>query len=360
MGRNKIKIGIIGVGNCASSLIQGIDYYSDINNAPTSIGLLHKKIGQYSISDIECVAAFDVNENKVDHDISDAIFTQPNCTMKFFDVPFKNVEVKKSPVFDGLTGKLKNIVKTNSDQKPVNVSKILQDSGAEILINYLPTGSQKATEYFVKESIKANCGFINGIPVFIASNKVYSKRFLEAKLPLAGDDIKSQIGSTIVNRSILDLFNLRGVKLEKSSQTCEGGNTDFLNLSDIDRAKKKIISKLSALNGIINYDTDIEIIPPEFIDGQKDKKTSTIMIQGKYFGNSTVNIKINLEVEDSPNSAGVMVDIIRFMKIALNKGFYGTLDDICPFYFKHPPIQCDDYLAYEKVKNFINYVTRDQ
>lgn len=352
MTRGKIKIGIIGVGNCASSLIQGIEYYSAANIDPYSNGLLFQKIGPYSIRDIECVAAFDVDKRKVGNDISEAIFKPPNCTLKFSEVPFKNVEVKKSPVFDGLTGKLKSIVKTSSNQKPQNISKILEDSGAELLINYLPTGSQKATEYFVKESIKANCGFINAIPVFIASNKTFSKKFVEAKLPLAGDDIKSQIGSTIVNRAMLELFNLRGVKIERCSQTCEGGNTDFLNLSQLKRARKKIISKSSALRGIVAYDTDIEIVPPGYIDGQNDKKTSTITLQGKYFGNSTVNIQVKLEVEDSPNSAGVMVDIIRLMKIAFEKGVYGTIDDICPFYFKHPSKQCEDYIAYENVKKF--------
>jgi myo-inositol-1-phosphate synthase len=354
MANKKIKIGIIGVGNCASSLIQGLEYYNNSNIHTNSVGILHPKISQYSINDIECVAAFDVDKRKVGRDISEAIFLSPNCTLKFSDVPFKGVEVKKSPVFDGISDNLKSIIKTNPNQKPENVSKVLRNSGAEILINYLPSGSQKATEYFVKEAIKAGCGFINVIPVFIASNKAFSKKFSDAKLPLAGDDIKSQIGSTILNRAMLELFKLRGVKIEKCTQTCEGGNTDFLNLSEMNRAKNKIISKSAALTEIIDYKTDIEIIPPRYIEGQKDKKTSSISMRGKYFGNATVNIKVNLEVEDSPDSAGVMVDVIRLMKIAFDKEFYGTIEDICSFYFKHPPKQYEDHQAYEKIRKFID------
>lgn len=353
MTTNKIKIGIIGMGNCASSLLQGFEYYGGTKKSRNAVGLLHPNIGSYNVKDIECVAAFDVDHNKVGKDISEAIFSRPNCTLKFAKVPFKNVEVKKSAVFDGLNGNLKQYIKVNANQKPENVAKILIDSGAEILVNYLPSGSQKATEYFIKESIKANCGFINAIPVFIASKKLFSNRFLDAKLPLVGDDIKSQIGSTIVNRAIVDLFNLRGVKIETCYQSCEGGNTDFINLSNLSRAKGKITSKSDALKDLVNYNTDIKVLPPKFIKGQKDQKFTIISITGKYFGNATVKLQINLKVEDSPDSAGVMVDVIRLMKLAIDNNINGTIEDICQFYFKHPSTQIQDHLAYEKVQQFI-------
>lgn len=353
MPSKNINVGIIGVGNCASSLIQGIEYYGHSNLHSNSVGLLHGRIGQYTIGDINCVAAFDVDRRKVGRDISEAIFAPPNCTSKFCDVPFKDVIVDKAPVMDGIGENLKKIVEVDHSQEPEDVCRILEQKDVEILINYLPSGSERATKFFANEAIKAGCGFINAIPVFVASTEQFSKKFFNAKLPLAGDDIKSQIGSTIVNRALIELFNLRGVRIEECTQTCEGGNTDFLNLSEKSRAKKKIVSKTSALTGLTDCKADIEIIPPRYIEGQKDKKISIISLKGKYFGDSTVNLQLKLEVEDSPNSAGEMVDIIRLMKLALDNGRFGTINEICSFYFKHPKTQIDDFTAFKNVSQFI-------
>lgn len=351
----KIKIAIVGAGNCASSLIQGIEYYRNIDeNSSFVAGIAHNSIKGYTIGDIECVAAFDIDKNKVGKDLSDAIFTFPNCTTKFCEVPHLGVIVSRGHVFDGLGENLKEVVPVNSSQDGVDVAKVLKESGAEILINYLPTGSQEATEFYAKQALIAQCALINAIPVFIASKKEWVEKFQNANLPLVGDDIKSQIGATIVHRAIVDLMVKRGVKIEKSYQINIGGNTDFYNLAELSRLDSKQISKNSALDCLIPYEHNVRVANPTYVGFQGDNKNTYITVRGKYFGDIPVSVDIKLDFEDSPNSAGVMVDVIRIVKTSLDKNNLDILGDISAFYFKHPLNQCDDNLTYQRVKQYID------
>lgn len=352
---DKIKIAIIGVGNCASSLIQGLTYYKDVDeNSGFVPGILHNVIGGYKIRDIECVAAFDVNATKVGKDLSEAIFAFPNCAEKFCDVPRLGVTVMKGPIMDGLGNNLKELITTDPGQNDVDVAAILRETKAEILINYLPTGSQKATEYYANQALNAGCAFINAIPEFIASNKNWEEKFRKANLPIAGDDVKSQLGATILHRAIVDLMVKRGVLIENNYQINLGGNTDFLNLAEEARIESKQISKNEAVKSIIPYDGHTLVTLPLYTSSHQDTKICYINIDGKNFGNCPLSIDIKLKVEDSPNSAGVMVDIIRTMKIAQNRGLSGSVNEVCSFCFKRPPSQITDNEAYYLMENFIN------
>lgn len=346
----KIKIALVGVGNNSSSLIQGIHFYK---KQKSQVGILHPKIGKYKIQDIEIVAAFDVNRDKVGIDLSTAIYSQTNCTTKLCNIPEYGVEVKKGPVFDGLGRTLIESIPVDEKQQPVNISEVLKDSDAEILVNFLPTGSKKATEYYAKEALKANCGFINSIPELIASSPKWSKSFSQAGLPLAGDDIKSQIGGTIVHRALVNLFIKRGAKIEETCQMNSAGNSDYLNLSDEVRYNSKLITKKSSIQSLLPYDVNICMPTPEYLKHSEDNRICHITLKGKYFGETPVSVDMKLNIEDSPNAAGSVVDVIRLMRLALDRDISGTLDEICPFYFKYPSKKCDDYLAYEKVKKFI-------
>lgn len=350
----KIKIAIIGVGNCASSLIQGIEYYKNINeNSNFVAGIANNTIKGYTIGDIECVAAFDIDKNKVGKDLADAIFVSPNCTTKFCSVPPLGVIVSKGPLYDGLGENLKKVIPVDASQEIVDVAEILKKTKTDILINYLPTGSQKATEYYAQQALEVRCAFINAIPVFIASEIEWAKKFSAANLPLVGDDIKSQIGATIVHRAIVDLMVKRGVSVEKSYQINIGGNTDFLNLEETSRLTSKQISKNSAVDCLIPYDHVVRVANPTFVDFQGDNKNTFISIKGKYFGGVPVSIDIKLDFEDSPNSAGVMVDVIRFVKISLDNAQSEIINDVSAFYFKHPLKQSDDNLVYQRIKKYI-------
>ncbi|MDD4440140.1 MAG: inositol-3-phosphate synthase [Tissierellia bacterium] len=352
---NKIKIAIIGVGNCASSLIQGLTYYKDVDeNSGFVPGILHSVIGGYKIRDIECVAAFDVNVTKVGKDLSEAIFAFPNCAEKFCDVPRIGVTVMKGPIMDGLGNNLKELITTDPGQKDVDVAAVLRETKAEILINYLPTGSQKATEYYANQALNAGCAFINAIPVFIASKKQWDNKFREANLPIAGDDIKSQIGGTILHRAIVDLITKRGGKIDNNSQINLGGNTDFLNLSEKSRIQDKLISKTEAVSTLIPYDGHTQVPEPLYNHSHQDTRLCYINVEGRNFGNCHFSIDLKLTVEDSPNSAGVMIDLIRAMKIAIDKGISGSVNEICSFCFKHPPKQINDNEAYNIMNDFIN------
>lgn len=351
---SKIKVTIAGIGNCASSLVQGVEYYKDVDEKSGFIpGISHNVFGGYRIKDIEFVAAFDVDKNKVGKDLSEAIFTEPNCTLKFSEVTNLGVKVERGPLLDGLGKNLKKEIPVDIHQEAVNVADVLKESGADILINYLPTGSKRASEFYAEQALIAGCGFINAIPEFIAPDAKWGRRFKDAGLPLAGDDIKSQVGGTIVHRILTDLFIKRGVKIEESYQLNIGGNTDFYNLSEESRARSKLASKTAAVESLIPYKTTVIMPLPNYAGFLGDNRICYIQLKGRKFGMTPITIDMKISVEDSPNSAGVMVDVIRAMKIALDKGISGPLTDICAYYFKNPPEQCPDNEAYRKVEKFI-------
>jgi len=352
-----IKVAIAGVGNCASSLIQGVEYYKNVSgNDPTIPGLMHNVLGGYRISDIKFVAAFDVDSKKVGKDLSKAVFSEPNCTKKFSDVPRWDVTVNKGPVLDGVGETTREKFSVNEKQKPIDVANVLKESKADILISYLPVGSEEATRHYAKECLKAGVGLINAIPVFIASNAEWSKKFEEKKLPVIGDDVKSQVGATIVHRTLTRLFVERGVKLDHTYQLNVGGNTDFLNMLERTRLKSKKISKTQSVQSQLPTQLppeDIHIGPSDYIPWIKDKKICFIRMEGRKFGDIPIAIDLRLDVEDSPNSGGVMVDAVRCAKLALDRGIGGALTSPSSYFMKSPPIQYTDDVAREMVEEFI-------
>ncbi len=358
----QIKIAIVGVGNCCSSLIQGIFYYKDIKDEKTFVsGLMHPILGDYKISDIQPVAAFDIDKRKVGKDLSSAIFAKPNCTKVFYSrIPNLKVKVKKGPVLDGIASHLKKYPEEKrfvlSEEKTIDVVQELKKSGAEVLINYLPVGSQKAVEFYAESALKAGCAFINCMPVFIASDKNWAKKFEKNNLPIIGDDVKSQVGATIIHRTLSNLFSKRGVIIDKSYQLNVGGNTDFLNMLSQERLKSKKISKTesveSQLSKRLDYD-DLHIGPSDYIPWLKDNKICFIRIEGRKFGNIPVELELRLSVEDSPNSAGCVIDAIRLIKIALDRKISGPLTSASSYLMKHPPQQFTDEQASEMVEEFI-------
>ena len=358
----KIKIAITGVGNCASALIQGIHYYGNVKNDDEIIsGLMHNMVGDYKPSDIKLVAAFDVDKRKVGKDFSKAMFAKPNCTKVFYSkIPNLGVKVKMGPVLDGVAPHFKNYPEEKafvvSKEKPVDVVKELKKSGAEILINFVPVGSEKAAKFYAQAALKANCAFINCMPVFIATNKKWEERFKKKNLPIVGDDIKSQIGATIVHRILSHLCAKRGVKIERSYQLNVGGNTDFLNMLSRKRLKSKKISKTesveSQLAKRLSYD-NLHIGPSDYIPFLKDRKIAFIRIEGKQFGDIPMEIELRLNVEDSPNSAGCVIDVIRMAKLALDRGVGGALISTAAYFMKSPPQQFTDEKAREMLEEFI-------
>ncbi|RLG91923.1 MAG: inositol-3-phosphate synthase [Candidatus Hecatellales archaeon] len=350
-----IKVAVTGVGNCASSLIQGVYFYRDVSDETDIPGLMHPVFGGYRIRDIEFVAAFDVDPRKIGKDLAEAIFTPPNCTVKFSDVPKLGVKVQPGPILDGVASHMWKAfgLEEGEEVEPVNVADVLRESGADMLISYLPVGSGKATEFYANEALRAGCGFINAIPEFIASDPVWAKRFEDANLPLAGDDIKSQIGATILHRTLVNLLESRGVKVEETYQLNIGGNTDFLNMTVEERLSRKRISKTEAVTSLLPYEIPVRIGPSDYVSFLKDRKICYIYIKGRKFGDVPVYIDVKLNVEDSPNSAGVMIDVIRAMKLALDRGIKGVLTSISAYAFKHPPIQVPDNIARQWVEEFI-------
>lgn len=354
----KIKIAIVGVGNCASSLVQGLTYYKNATKDETIVGLMHTILGGYSISDIEVVAAFDVNKTKVGKDLSVAIYAFPNNTKVFAKVPHLNVVVQNAKVFDGIGEYVKEVVKT-SNAPVADPVKTLKDSGAEILINYLPVGSQKAVEYWADICLQAKVGMINCIPVFIASDKLWAKKFSDTGIPIIGDDIKSQVGATIVHRTLVNLFLDRGMPIEKTYQLNVGGNTDFQNMLERNRLKSKKISKTRAVTSQLalkkqTIDSEnVYIGPSDYVSWLHDNKVAFIRIEGRQFGDIPMNLELRLSVEDSPNSAGVVIDAIRCMKLALNNGIGGPLIEPSSYFMKSPPVQYTDAQAKENVEEFI-------
>ncbi len=351
----KIRVAIIGVGNCASSLIQGVYYYRDAKENDFIPGIMHPVLGGYHISDIEFVAGVDIDERKVGKDLSEAIFEYPNNTYKFADVPKLNAKVYRGMTHDGIGKYLSGIIK-KAPGTTENISKIFKDLGVDVVVNFLPVGSEEATKWYVEQVIDAGAAFVNGIPVFIASSEYWSKRFEEAGLPVLGDDIKSQVGATIVHRVLTQLLIERGVKIERTYQINFGGNTDFLNMLERERLESKKISKTNAVRSLIPYDIgdeNIHIGPSDYIPWLKDRKWCYIRIEGSAFGGVPLNIELKLEVWDSPNSAGVMIDAIRCAKIAKDRGLSGAIIEPSAYFFKTPPKQIPDFEARKILENWI-------
>ncbi len=351
----KINVAIIGVGNCASSLVQGVYYYQNAKEDEPVPGLMHVNLGGYHISDIEFVAAFDIDKNKVGKDLSEAIFTAPNNTIKFSDVPPLGVKVERGMVHDGLGHYLSQVI-TKAPGSTANIKRILQEKKTDVVVSYLPVGSEMATKWYVEQILDAGCGFINCIPVFIARENYWQNRFAERGLPLIGDDIKSQVGATITHRVLTRLFEDRGVKLLQTYQLNFGGNTDFLNMLERERLVSKKISKTNAVTSQLNHPLppdSIHIGPSDYVPWLADRKFCYIRMEGAAFGNVPLSLELKLEVWDSPNSAGVVVDAIRCCKIGMERELKGTLVAPSSYFMKSPPVQFTDGEARQKVEEFI-------
>jgi myo-inositol-1-phosphate synthase len=366
MPRRTIKVAIVGVGNCASSLVQGIHYYKDARDDEFVPGVMHVNFGGYYIRDIEVVAAFDVNSNKVGKDVAEAIYAAPNNTAVFAKVPKMGVKVSRGPRLDGVNKYTAELVPVDDSQKPVDVGAVLKDSGAEAVINYLPVGSQAATEFYAQAAIDAGCGFVNCIPVFIASNPTWAKKFADAGLPVIGDDIKAQVGATIVHRTLVNLFLDRGMKIDRTYQLNTGGNTDFLNMLERERLTQKKISKTEAVQSQIEArgqtiaPEDIHVGPSDYVPWQKDNKICFLRIESNHFGDVPMNLELRLSVEDSPNSAGVAIDSIRCLKLALDNGLKGAIIEPAAYFQKHPPKQIEDRSARALVEAYIRAYGQEQ
>ena len=351
----KIRVAIIGVGNCASSLVQGVEFYKKAKDDDQVPGLMHVNLGGYHIRDIEFVAAIDIDKNKVGKDLSEAIYTKPNNTFVFAKVPKTGVIVQRGMTHDGLGFYLSQIIE-KAPGDTVNIVKLLKDTKTDVVINYLPVGSEEATKWYVEQILDAGCGFVNCIPVFIASEKYWQKRFKERGLPVIGDDIKSQVGATITHRVMTRLFLERGVKLERTSQLNVGGNTDFLNMLERSRLESKKISKTNAVTSQLNYEMapgTVHIGPSDYIQWLDDRKWAYIRMEGTTFGNVPLNIEMKMEVWDSPNSAGVVIDSLRCCKLGLDNGLSGALIEPSSYFKKSPPIQYTDDEARRMTEEFI-------
>ena len=355
MAKNKVRTAIIGIGNCASALVQGVNYYQNAQENEEIPGLMNPVLGGYHINDIEFSAAIDINATKVGKDLSEAIWETPNNTIKFTDVPFQNVPVSRGMTHDGLGKYLPDFIK-KAPGPTDDIIKILKDTETDVVVNFLPVGSEMATKWYVEQILEAGCAFVNGIPVFIATSEYWSKRFVDKGLPIIGDDIKSQVGSTIVHRVLTNLMQDRGVKLERTYQLNFGGNMDFYNMLDRERLESKKISKTQAVSSQINSgfeDGNIHIGPSDYVPWLEDKKMAHIRLEGSAFGDVPLNIELKMEVWDSPNSAGVMIDAIRCAKIGLDRGIAGPLEGPSAYFMKSPPVQYSDDIAKLKVQDFV-------
>ncbi len=350
-----INVAIIGVGNCASSLVQGVHYYKDAKPDEFVPGLMHVNLGGYHISDIKFVAAFDIDKNKVGKDLSQAIYTKPNNTHKFCEVPTAGVKVERGMTHDGLGKYLSQLIE-KAPGPTADIVGILKDTKTDVVINYLPVGSEEATKWYIEQVLDAGCGFINCIPVFVAREKYWQGRFERAGLPVIGDDIKSQVGATIVHRVLTRLFRERGVRLERTYQLNFGGNTDFYNMLERERLESKKISKTNAVTSQLDYKLspdDIHVGPSDYVPWLLDRKFCHIRMEGRTFGDVPLNLELKLEVWDSPNSAGVVIDAIRCCKLALERGLKGALEGPSSYFMKSPPVQYSDGEAHDLVEEFI-------
>jgi myo-inositol-1-phosphate synthase len=355
MASDKVRAAIIGVGNCASSLVQGVEYYKNAKEDDFVPGLMHVNLGGYHVRDIEFVAAFDVDQEKVGKDLSEAIFAGQNNTYKFSDVPQTGVKVARGMTHDGL-GKYLSQVITKAPGPTADIAGILKDTGADVVINYLPVGSETATKWYVEQVLRAGCAFVNCIPVFIGREQYWRERFEAEHLPIVGDDIKSQVGATIVHRTLARLFRERGVKLERTSQLNVGGNTDFLNMLERERLESKKISKTNAVTSQLDYDlgaANVHIGPSDYVQWLSDRKWAYIRLEGRTFGDVPLNVELKLEVWDSPNSAGVVIDAVRCAKLAKNHGIGGALLGPSAYFMKSPAVQYTDEQARMMTEEFI-------
>jgi myo-inositol-1-phosphate synthase len=351
----KVNVAIIGVGNCASSLVQGVHYYRKAKDIEFVPGLMHVNLGGYHISDINFVAAFDIDKNKVGKDIAQAIFTSPNNTFKFCEVPTTGVKVQRGMTHDGLGLYLSQIIE-KAPGPTADIVKILKDTKTDVVLNYLPVGSEEATKWYVEQVLAAGCGFINCIPVFIAREKYWQRRFEQKGLPVIGDDVKSQVGATIAHRVLTRLFRDRGVKLERTYQLNFGGNTDFYNMLERARLESKKISKTNSVTSQLDYQLDpdnIHVGPSDYVPWLLDRKFCHIRMEGRTFGDVPLNLELKLEVWDSPNSAGVVIDAIRCCKLALDRKLKGALEAPSAYFMKSPPVQYTDDQAHQMVEEFI-------
>ncbi|MCO6453053.1 MAG: inositol-3-phosphate synthase [Caldilineales bacterium] len=353
---NKVRVAIIGAGNCASALIQGVYYYQDADPSDKIPGLMHVQLGDYHVRDIEFVAAFDVDSEKVGKDLSEAIFSGQNNTYQFADVPFIGVTVQRGPTMDGLGDYLRQVI-TEADEPVADVAEVLRQTKADVVINYLPVGSEEATRWYVEQILEAGCAMVNAIPVFIASDPYWQLRFRNAGVPIIGDDIKSQVGATISHRVLTRLFEDRGVRLDRTYQLNFGGNTDFMNMLQRSRLESKKISKTKAVTSQLDShtleDRNVHVGPSDYIPWLDDQKWCYIRMEGTTFGDVPLKMEVKLEVWDSPNSAGVIIDAVRCAKIALDRGLSGALVAPSSYFKKTPPIQYHDDEAHRMVEDFI-------
>ncbi len=355
MTNERIRVGVVGVGNCASALVQGLEFYRDARPGEEVPGLMHVDLGGYHVGDVEIVAAFDVDAKKVGRDLSEAIFAEPNNTVQFADVPPNGVEVLRGPTLDGLGQYYRDEI-TESHEPPVNVADELRNSGVDVLVNYLPVGSEAAARHYAEAALEAGAGLVNCMPVFIASDRAWAKRFAEAHVPIIGDDIKSQVGSTIVHRVLTKLFEDRGMHLERTYQLNFGGNMDFKNMLERNRLTSKKISKTQSVQSQLRKGLDkkdIHIGPSDYVPWLEDRKWAQIRMEGTGFGNVPMSIELKLEVWDSPNSAGIVIDAIRCIRLAKNRGQGGPVIGPSAFFMKSPPVQFSDEAAREMVEEFI-------
>jgi myo-inositol-1-phosphate synthase len=356
----KVRVAIIGVGNCASSLIQGVEFYRNAAETDRVPGLMHVNLGGYHINDIEFTAAFDVVDTKVGKDLSEAIFAFPNNTFKFADVPHKNVPVSRGMTHDGLGKYLSQIV-TKAPGPTADIVGILKETKTDVVVSYLPVGSEMATKWYAEQVIEAGCGFVNAIPVFIASSEYWGNRFKQAGLPIIGDDIKSQLGATILHRVLASLFVDRGVRLDRTYQLNFGGNTDFMNMLERERLESKKISKTGAVTSMLPYALDasnVHVGPSDYVPWLTDRKFCNIRMEGTTFGDVPLLLEAKLEVWDSPNSAGVIIDAVRCCKLALDRHMSGPIISASSYFMKTPPKQFKDEVCREMVEAFIRGETK--
>jgi myo-inositol-1-phosphate synthase len=350
-----VRVAIVGVGNCASSLVQGVEYYRNADPADRVPGLMHVRFGDYHVSDVQFVAAFDVDAKKVGRDLAEAIVASENNTIKLCDVPPTGVTVQRGPTYDGLGQYYREIVE-ESDEAPVDVAAALRAAEVDVVVSYLPVGSEEADRFYAQAAIDAGCAFVNALPVFIASDPVWAKKFEDAGLPIVGDDIKSQVGATIVHRALAKLFEDRGVELLRTYQLNFGGNMDFMNMLERTRLMSKKISKTQSVTSQIPHEMEkasVHIGPSDHVPWLDDRKWAYIRLEGKAFGDVPLNAELKLEVWDSPNSAGVIIDAVRAAKIAKDRGIGGPVLSASSYFMKSPPVQYNDHDAHEAVEKFI-------
>jgi myo-inositol-1-phosphate synthase len=357
---SKVRVAIVGAGNCASSFVQGVEFYKDARGDEPIPGLMHNVLGGYGVGDLEFVCAFDVDAAKVGRDLSDAISAETNNTMRFADVPKLGAEVLRGPTFDGLGHYYRDAV-DESDAKPVDVAAELRKHNVDVVVSYLPVGSELATRHYVEQALEAGVGFVNCIPVFIASDPEWERRFKEANLPIVGDDIKSQVGATIVHRQLAKLFEDRGITIDRTYQLNFGGNMDFKNMLERERLQSKKISKTNSVRSNVSQelaDRDIHIGPSDHVPWLDDQKWAYIRLEGHGFGNAPMSVELKLQVWDSPNSAGVVVDAVRCCKLAIDRGVGGALVGPSAYFMKSPPVQYPDDVARSMTEDFIETETR--